>query len=342
MPPSGQPAGGEGKRCTHCGSSHTSGYWRSHPTSGQRLCNACGKYADNHGVQLPPDSVLQRRPAQPRRRGTRDEIAQRRCLQCGSASPGSSKRAKWNRHPATGEEWLCHPCHMRARRQLRKQQRRQAEAAAAEEEQQQPGHGSGVGDAPEGEQAPSPQPLPVSRKRRQEQQGWADEAAAAFHDGPAAAAQRRADGRRQPEVGSGGVVGRCQHSRRQQNCASLLHSLLCSGGSGARRRSHSTCRRGGRSHNQQRRRHLPPACKAQTRRWRLRRQRLHQRLLQARATCTIEQRRSRMHLPCRLVGISCSLSLQQLGPACLSCCKRRQRWRQRQPPASRPSWRRPS
>ena len=144
MPPEGQPAGGEEKRCTHCGSSHTAGHWRHHPTSGHRLCGACAQYADKHSGLLPPDSVLQRRPAQPRRMAdVRQEMAQRRCLHCGSSSPGGGKWAQWTRHPATGEGWLCATCYQRASRQLKKQ-RRQAEAAAeAAEEEQQPGHSRG-------------------------------------------------------------------------------------------------------------------------------------------------------------------------------------------------------
>ena len=118
----GQPDGKE-KHCSHCGSSHTGGNWRNHPTSSQRLCNACRKYADNHGGQLPPDSVLQRRPAQPRQMAdVRRDMAQRRCLRCGSSSPGGGKRACWHRHPATGEEWLCSACYSTAHKQLKKKQ----------------------------------------------------------------------------------------------------------------------------------------------------------------------------------------------------------------------------
>ena len=85
--------GAEEKRCSHCGSSHTAGRgWRSHPTSGQRFCNACRVYADRCGGQLPPDSVLQRRKAQPRRMAdVQKDIPQRRCLQCGSANPGRAR-----------------------------------------------------------------------------------------------------------------------------------------------------------------------------------------------------------------------------------------------------------
>lgn len=111
------------KHCSHCGSCHTSGVWRWHPTSGQRLCHACFWYADRHGGQLPPDSVLQRRPVQPRwMADVRRDMAQPRCLRCGSSRPGNGKGAAWKRHPATGEEWLCSSCYSTAHKQLKKQQ----------------------------------------------------------------------------------------------------------------------------------------------------------------------------------------------------------------------------
>ena len=117
----GQPVSEE-KHCSHCGTRHTSSSWRRHPPSGQQLCDACGKYADEHRGQLPPDSLLQRRPAQPRQmEDVRSDMAQRLCLHCGSASPGG-KGAFWRRHPATGEEWVCTPCHGRAYYQLKKVQ----------------------------------------------------------------------------------------------------------------------------------------------------------------------------------------------------------------------------
>ena len=211
MPPSGQPAGGAEKRCTHCGSSHTTVHWRNHPTSGQSLCNACRKYADRNRGQLPPDSVLQRRPAQPRLMAdVRKEMSQRRCLQCGSGSPGRGVRACWHRHPATGEEWLCWPCSGRIYKQLKRQQRQEIVStldAEAEAEGEQPsGHSSSEADAAEGEQALQPlgpQPPPVSRKRRQERRG-AEGKAHTFHDDPDAAAKMRVDGRGQLAASSGG------------------------------------------------------------------------------------------------------------------------------------------
>ena len=201
MPPSGQPGGGEGKRCSHCGSSYTSGHWRCHPTSGQRMCSACRAYADHHGGQLPPDSVLQQRPAEPRRQGTREEIAQRRCLQCGWTSSGSGKRACWRRHPDTGKQWLCEPCYKRIHWQLNKRSQKRRQQG----QQPQQGLRHNCSET-EGEQAPAPQSLPVSRKRRQEQQGPEDAAPTAFHDGPAAAAKGRADGQRHSAAGGGSAT----------------------------------------------------------------------------------------------------------------------------------------
>ena len=147
----------EEKRCSHCGSQHTSGGWKRHASSGQRLCAACGRYAYKHSGQLPPVSVLQHRPAEPRRKGTKEEMAQRRCLLCGSASPGNGKFACWNRHPLTGAEWLCRPCWGRADYQLkpRKDRRQKRQLGAA----------SGDAGEEEGEEAPQ-QP----RQRRQQRQ----------------------------------------------------------------------------------------------------------------------------------------------------------------------------
>ena len=143
-------------------------------------------------------------------------MAQRRCLVCGSTSPGGGKRAHWNRHPATGEEWLCGPCQRRIHHQLKPQHRQQAGAKTeTTEEQQQPEHSSGEADAGEGEQAPTTQPLPVSRKRRQEGEEAEDEAAI-FHGGPAAAAKRRADGKQQPAAGSGGTRAAAGLLRQQE------------------------------------------------------------------------------------------------------------------------------
>lgn len=163
------------QRCSHCGSCHTEGDWRRQPASGQRLCHACRSYADNHSGQLPPESVLQRRSAQPRRLGTKEERAQRRCLRCGSGSLGSAKRPQWRRHPAIGEEWLCHTCHMRACRQLKKQTaRQQVQGAAAAEEAAQP-QPQPRPSQPEAQQEPplEPQPpLPQEQSQpNQQQQG---------------------------------------------------------------------------------------------------------------------------------------------------------------------------
>jgi len=211
----------EERRCSHCGSSHTSsGGWRRHPTTRRRLCNACGQYADTYGGHLPPASVLQRRLAEPRRLGTQEEIAQRRCLQCGSASPVSGKAACWCRHPATGEEWVCRPCRDRIYKRLRGDRRRQeacttggnTEAADIQQPAQlqrrlRAGHTHGTSNAEGGEQAraaPAPPPPPRKRRRQQEQHEPEGEAPAAFHNGPASAAKQRAGAKHAPPGDDGG------------------------------------------------------------------------------------------------------------------------------------------
>ena len=58
---------GQQRVCSHCGADRTSGKWRRHPTSGARLCGACGQYVRQHDGQLRPVGV--------------------QCLECGSDSP---------------------------------------------------------------------------------------------------------------------------------------------------------------------------------------------------------------------------------------------------------------
>ena len=67
----------------------------------QLLCRACGQYSDYNGGKLPPPEVLAQRQQFPR--GTKEEIARRRCLQCGARSPGTKKKACWYRHLVTRE-----------------------------------------------------------------------------------------------------------------------------------------------------------------------------------------------------------------------------------------------
>ena len=214
MSPPGDPEdGGDEKRCSHCGSSHTSQRWRRHPTSGQLLCGACGQYAVSQGGQLPPDSVLQRRPVQPRHMAdVRRGMAQRRCLQCGSASPGGGKRPCWYRHPATGEKWLCGPCCKRIYDRLkgRKSHPRTAQQAAGvhdvEEEQQQEQQavkqsahntrrqqleGGGKRSSEEGEEAPAAQVRQRAKRERQQQQQRVEQEAAPTFNGPASAFEKR-------------------------------------------------------------------------------------------------------------------------------------------------------
>ena len=127
----GQP-GEEEERCSHCGTRHSSAGWWQHPTNG-RLCNTCYKYAARNGTLL-PTGVLQRRLQQPR--GTKEEIAQRCCLECGSASPGPAGNSRWVCNPLTGEEWLCKTCHSRIYLQLKKQRQAQEGEDAEDEEAQ--------------------------------------------------------------------------------------------------------------------------------------------------------------------------------------------------------------
>ncbi len=186
----------EERRCTHCGSRHTCGEnWRRHATAWQRLCHNCRTYAYNHGGQLPPDSVLQPRPAEPRKlANVRREMAQRRCLRCGSASPGGGKKPCWYRHPVTGEEWLCVPCRSRLYRQLRKHSRQQAVSGgdhnADEEQQQQPS---------QEHQARRLQPAQQQQQQQQQQQAlqpaapqlWVASAAGSSRVAHQTAAERR-------------------------------------------------------------------------------------------------------------------------------------------------------
>ena len=64
----------EEKRCTHCGDSESSGWYR-HPATKQRLCNSCGLHHRKHG-QLPTQAWLRRR--QERRQKQPQGAGQRR------------------------------------------------------------------------------------------------------------------------------------------------------------------------------------------------------------------------------------------------------------------------
>ena len=262
MPPK-QLQGSEQRRCSHCGSSHSSSHWKKHPTSGQQLCNACCKYAQKHGGQLPPDSVLQRRPAEPRRLGTKEEMAQRRCLQCGSASPGNGQGACWRRNPATGEEWVCAPCYSRIGWQLkqrsdkqRQRRHRQRQTAARAHSQQE--HSNDGASSEEGEQAPAAQPTQrqrPKRKRQQEEHRPKRESVPASH-GAASAAKKRARGKQQAEASDGGVPARRDVAEQDKPPASPTGSS----GSGASRRGLNTCRCWHRSRRSAPPRQLPPRC----------------------------------------------------------------------------------
>ena len=111
----------------------------------QLLCNACGRYSDNkkNAGRLPPPEVLARRHRRPKKLGSKEEIAQRRCSSCGAPGPGTRMNAKWNRHPVTREGWYCEHCYDAVRRQL----------AAERKEQDARGRGA-AGDG----KAPSAQP----------------------------------------------------------------------------------------------------------------------------------------------------------------------------------------
>lgn len=70
--------------CSHCGADST-GRWRRHPSSAQRLCNRCRQFLDRHAGQLPPpveDSGGEEEEGQQeeRRSGARS------CTQCGTQS----------------------------------------------------------------------------------------------------------------------------------------------------------------------------------------------------------------------------------------------------------------
>lgn len=168
-------AGQAAIRCSHCGSTYTSNGWDKHPHTGERLCHACGQYAGKHGGELPSQELLalreerrqralgageeqwrappppQQRPRQrqqqqqqplprpstaPLQPQPRPPAQQRRCLACGSTSPGSYRRACWCRHPVTRQEWVCHPCYNKIYNQRKKEEARQAALKAEEEEEQ--------------------------------------------------------------------------------------------------------------------------------------------------------------------------------------------------------------
>ena len=147
--PRDQPAVGTAavRQCTHCGflqpgPAGRQYYWRRHPTTREQLCAPCGRYADKHGGELPElleeeeqeDSEEQQDEdsEEDEEEHPQRQPPQRQCLQCGSTSKGSAKWAGWHRHPASGEEWLCHPCYRKVHNAIKRQQR-QAEKQAQQE-----------------------------------------------------------------------------------------------------------------------------------------------------------------------------------------------------------------
>ena len=103
----------------------------------QLLCQACGQYSDYNGGKLPPPEVLARRHRLPKSRGTKEEIARRRCLQCGARSPGTSVKACWLRHPVTRAGWYCKPCYDKECRRLKKEQQAGSGTSTQQPSQQQ-------------------------------------------------------------------------------------------------------------------------------------------------------------------------------------------------------------
>ena len=108
----------QGMACSHRSTAHSSA-WHWH--KGQRLCAACDQALRDSG-RLPSLATLQRRQQFPR--GTKEEIAQRRCLQCGARSPGTRVKACWRRHPVTREGWYCERCYDSVRRRIKNEQQR--------------------------------------------------------------------------------------------------------------------------------------------------------------------------------------------------------------------------
>ena len=100
----------EERCCSHCGDAIAKSS-RRHPTTGQRLCNACGSFARRNGGALPSQEQLEQRQ---RTRQARAALGQRRCQGCGADSPGTSKSAHWRRHPETKAAWYCQPCYAAA------------------------------------------------------------------------------------------------------------------------------------------------------------------------------------------------------------------------------------
>ncbi|KAL4852855.1 hypothetical protein ACK3TF_006061 [Chlorella vulgaris] len=141
------------RQCSHCGSPRSTAKWRRHSTTRARLCSACGQYERKNNGRLPSAAVLQRREQQRHVVAASKERhvppSQRRCLQCGTRTPG----AQWNRHPATKEEWLCHSCYHCAWKELkRKRQREAAEGGCSSAS----GSDSGEESGQEGEEAQPP------------------------------------------------------------------------------------------------------------------------------------------------------------------------------------------
>ena len=191
------------KRCSHCGSQHSSGEWCRHKATGLHLCAACGQFSRNHDGSLPSREVLQQRRLFPR--GTKEEIAQRRCRQCGSRSPGNGSKASWLRHPATKEGWYCESCCRKARRRL---------------EQQQAAGSSGEGKAEDGEHGGAP----ALRLDPQQQQQRLSAPTALRHrsaSGAGQTARRPAPAHGGSGVGSGGGGNRPAAQPKEQPLASV-------------------------------------------------------------------------------------------------------------------------
>jgi hypothetical protein len=118
----------------------------------------------------------------------------RRCLQCGSASKDSGRWASWHLHPATGEEWLCHPCFKAASAALLRQQSEQQQGHA----QQAVGEHQGGGEEQQVEEQQEQQPPGKQAERQCLQCGSASKGSG-----------RWASWRRHPATGDKWLCQRC-------------------------------------------------------------------------------------------------------------------------------------
>ena len=105
----------------------------------------CTLFADTRGGELPPQRHVEKQPRQEKedqdQQGEEEEHhpqqpPRRQCLQCASTTKGSAKWAKWHRHPATGQEWLCEACFSKARTAVMRQQRQAEQPPQPEQEEQ--------------------------------------------------------------------------------------------------------------------------------------------------------------------------------------------------------------